>query len=255
MQKKLIFCSHFLFSRTVDGEWEINWCQLTPIIKKNEQKKWLPWLQNSFSLFIFLDSYHSKSKLCHGVIFHLFWWIDSLWWSTFTTTIVCMLTGDFTSFTTSHVAVTRCDLGHSHLDHGELLLPPSCNLPKTADLHLQVQPCKVYFSYLQSLFVQVCEATSLWLRRWDGREICAFVAKSQKLISFWQLWIGFENFIKHNYLHSINSAQFRLGSGSLYSCLTMTLQSGLTKPNGGPKQHYCFSGPVFMLLVNLDWPN
>lgn len=71
----------------------------------------------------------------HDFLVDLFFVLSTL---ALTKMFVCMLTGDFTSFKTAHVPLTRRYLGYSYLDHGELLLPPSCNLPKTPDLHIQV---------------------------------------------------------------------------------------------------------------------
>lgn len=53
---------------------------------------------------------------------------------------VCwFLSGDFISSETSHVRGTRWNLGGCYLDNGQLLLPPTCHLPETVHVHLQVQ--------------------------------------------------------------------------------------------------------------------
>lgn len=59
----------------------------------------------------------------------------------FALTLICVwwFSGDFASFEASHVSYTRWCLGRRHLDNGQLLLPPTCNLPKTPDLYIQVK--------------------------------------------------------------------------------------------------------------------
>lgn len=86
-------------------------------------------IPKDFSFLYLVDCCPSQSEHCCCSLQVYF---------TLTQMFVCVLTGDFTPFKASHVAGTRPAVGRSYLDHGELLLPPSCNLPKTPDLHLQV---------------------------------------------------------------------------------------------------------------------